>query len=127
MQDGQLKNCDNDKFDLYDLKVEVVEGDKPFVCSHHVGDYFLVQGENLVFPQGTSFSMYALAALLPMLPAKQRPLQSADWMLSDALIACPDPNCGARFKITRVAKRTLNHASCTVVPINNGGMQDETR
>lgn len=110
-----------DSFDLYDLKVEVVAGDRPFVCSHHVGDYFLVEGENLVFPEGSSFSMYALAALLPLLPAKQRPLQRNDWMLSDALIACPDPNCGARFKITRTARRSQSHAACTVVPVANGG------
>ena len=107
----------DDTFCLYDLKVEVVEGDRPFVCSHRAGDYFLVEGENLVFPAGSSFSMYALAALLPLLPAKQRPLDPHDWMLSDALIACPDPNCGARFKITRTAKRMQSHAACTVVPL----------
>lgn len=107
----------SDTFDLYDLKVEVVAGEKPFVCSHHVGDYFLVEGENLVFPAGARFSLYALSALLPLLPAKQRPLHPNDWMLSDALIACPDPNCGARFKITRVALRTQSHAQCTVVPV----------
>ncbi len=107
----------DDTFDLYDLKVEVVAGDKPFVCSHHEGDYFLVQGENLVFPQGASFSLYALAAILPLLPARQRPLQKADWMLSDTYVACPDPNCGARFRITRVARRTLRHSDCTVVPL----------
>ena len=106
-----------DTFDLFDLKVEVVPGDRPFVCGHRVGDYFLVEGENLVFPEKTSFSMYALAALLP---AKQRPLQENDWILSDALIACPDPNCGARFKITRTARRTLSHAACTVVPTAAG-------
>jgi uncharacterized repeat protein (TIGR04076 family) len=108
---------DDATFDLYDLKVEVVAGDKPFVCSHHVGDSFYVRGENLVFEQDTSFSLYALAAILPMLPAKQRPLQQADWMLSDEYIACPDPNCGARFKITRVGKRTLSHGQTTVVPL----------
>lgn len=26
------------RFHLYDLKVEVIEGDKPLVCSHQVGD-----------------------------------------------------------------------------------------
>lgn len=46
----------DDTFTLYDLKVEVVAGDRPMVCSHKVGDYFLVQGENLVFPKETSFS-----------------------------------------------------------------------
>ena len=47
----------DDTFTLYDLKVEVVAGDRPFVCSHRVGDYFLVEGENLVFPEGCRFSM----------------------------------------------------------------------
>lgn len=107
----------NDTFELYDLKVEVVATDRPMVCSHHVGDYFLVEGENLVFPETNHFSMYALSALLPLLPAKQRELHDNDWMKSDALIACPDPNCGACFKITRIGKRTQSHAECTVVPI----------
>jgi len=109
-----------DTFDLYDLKVEVTAGDRPFVCSHRVGDYFLVQGENLVFPEGCRFSMYALSALLPLLPAKERPLQANDWMLSDALIACPDPNCGALFRITRTGLRRQSHAECTVVPLPGG-------
>lgn len=107
----------SDEFTLYDLKVEVVAGDRPMVCSHHEGDYFLVQGENLVFPENTKFSMYSLSALLPLLPAKERELNKNDWMLSDALIACPDPNCGAKFKITRVGKRIQKHSECTVVPL----------
>ena len=107
----------DDRFTLYDLKVEVVATEKPMVCGHREGDYFLVQGEDLVFPQTHSFSMYALSALLPVLPAKQRPLQENDWMLSDSLIACPDPNCGARFKITRTVKSEQMHGECAVVPI----------
>ncbi|MCD8053309.1 MAG: TIGR04076 family protein [Lachnospiraceae bacterium] len=107
----------DDSFWLYDLKVEVVATDRPMVCSHQAGDYFLVEGENLIFPQTQSFSMYALAALLPILPAKQRPLQENDWMLSDSLIACPDPNCGAKFKITRTGKRIFHHGDCTLVPV----------
>lgn len=106
----------DDKFPLYNLKVEVQGSDKPMVCSHQAGDYFLVIGENLVFPQGMSFSLYALSALLPLLPAKQRALHENDWMLSDCLIACPDPNCGARFKITRTGVQEFSHAECTVVP-----------
>lgn len=102
------------KFTLFDLKIEVVAGDKPMVCSHNVGDFFLAVGENLIFPENNSFSMYALAALLPLLPAKQRPLHENDWMLSDSLIACPDPNCGAKFKITRTGTRQFSHADCTV-------------
>ena len=38
-------------------------------------------------------------------------------MTTDALIACPDPNCGAKFRIRRTAKRIRSHAECTVVPL----------
>ncbi len=107
----------DDTFELYDLKVEVTATDKPFVCSHREGDYFYVQGENLVFPEGASFSMYSLSAILPLLPAKQRMTDPHDWMSTDAYIACPDPNCGARFRITRVGKRTFSHSETTVVPL----------
>ena len=116
----------DDSFDLYDLKVEVVATERPMVCAHTPGDYFLVQGENLVFPQTRAFSMYALSALLPLLPAKQRPLQRNDWMLSDSLIACPDPNCGALFKISRVARRAQRHSECTVVAISTGDESNES-
>ena len=111
----------DDSFEIYDLKVEVTATDRPMVCSHRVGDYFLVEGENLVFPQPTAFSMYALGALLPLLPAKQRVRDPNDWMSTDAYIAGPDPNCGARFKITRTKLRRQSHGECTVVPL--GGEQ----
>ena len=111
----------DDSFTLYTLKVEVIATEKPMVCSHHVGDHFFVEGENLIFPEGMSFSMYALSAILPLLPAKQRELHPNDWMLSDAEIACPDPNCGARFRITRVAKKEFRHSECTVVPLKKEG------
>ena len=117
----------DDRFDLYDLRVEVVATDRPMVCSHVPGDYFLVEGENLVFPQARAFSMYALSALLPLLPAKQRPLQDNDWMRSDCLVACPDPNCGAQFRITRVGRRTLSHGDCTVVSLPAKGDADESQ
>ena len=35
----------DDTFELYDLKVETVATEKPFVCSHREGEYFLVEGE----------------------------------------------------------------------------------
>lgn len=111
----------DDSFEIYDLKVEVTATERPMVCSHREGDYFLVEGENLVFPQTKSFSMYALAAILPLLPAKQRVRDTNDWMHTDAYIACPDPNCGARFKITRTGIRRQSHGACTVVPLDSGG------
>jgi uncharacterized repeat protein (TIGR04076 family) len=107
----------DDTFDLYDLRVEVVATERPMVCRHTAGDAFEVHGELLVMGAGQSFSLYALAAILPLLPAKQRPTHPHDWMTTDAEIACPDPHCGARFRITRLGRRTFSHAETTVVPL----------
>lgn len=112
----------NDLFDLWDLRVEVTAGEKPMVCDHQVGEYFDVHGELIVFPEDgrRQFSMYSLAAILPLLPAKQRITDKHDWMTTDSEIACPDPNCGALFKITRTGKRVFSHAETTVVPLSEG-------
>ncbi|MEP7115969.1 MAG: TIGR04076 family protein [Acidobacteriota bacterium] len=107
----------DDEFTLYDLRVEVVATDRPMVCSHRVGDAFEVHGENLVMAPGQPFSLYALAALLPLLPAKQRETHAHDWMTTDAEVACPDPHCGARFRITRLGLRTFKHGDVTAVSL----------
>ena len=107
----------DDHFQLYDLRVEVMATERPMVCSHRAGDWFEVQGENLCFPDGQGFSMYALAALLPLLPAKQRVTHDNDWMTTDTDIACPDPHCGARFRITRTGTRSFRHSEVTAVPL----------
>jgi uncharacterized repeat protein (TIGR04076 family) len=109
----------DDRFELYDLKVEVLAGDRPMVCDHRAGEHFFVIGELIVFPEDSrrAFPMYPLAALLPLLPAKQRPTHANDWITSDAEVACPDPHCGGRFKITRLGKREFRHAETTAVPL----------
>ena len=61
---------------------------------------------------------FFLAALLPLLPAKQRPTHANDWMSTDAEVACPDPNCPTRFRITRTGKRGFSHAATTAVPLD---------
>lgn len=104
------------EFHLYDLKVEVVLDGRQPVCRHIEGESFLVEGENLVFAEGQRVSMYALAAVLPLLPAKQRPTDESDWMSTDAEVACPDPHCGGRFRITRIGKRRFTHAETTGLP-----------
>jgi hypothetical protein len=38
-------------------------------------------------------------------------------MTTDTDIACPDPNCGARFRITRTGTRTFRHRDVTAVPL----------
>lgn len=113
------------EFTIYDLRVEVIEGDKPFVCSHRIGPAFEVRGENIHFIGEEPFSMYAMAAILPLLPAKQRPLNQFDWMATDHIIACPDPHCGAQFKISRIGKRTLKRDATTIVPMTDENLWKE--
>jgi len=106
----------DDEFWLFDLRVETVAGERPMVCNHPEGSGFEVHGENIVMGAGGQFPLYALAALLPLLPAKQRPTDAADWMSTDAEVACPDPHCGGRFRISRLAKRRFRHSETTGLP-----------
>ena len=106
----------DDTFWLWDLKVETIASDKPMICNHPEGSGFAVEGENVIMGAEGSFPLYSLAALLPLLPAKQRPSDENDWMTTDTDIACPDPNCGARFRITRTGKREFRHAETTGLP-----------
>ena len=110
----------DDSFELYDLRVEVVAppGAKLF-CSAKPGDHFELRGEMLHLPPGQGFSIYSLAAVLPLLAAKQRETHPHDWMPTDAEVACPDPNCPSRFRITRLGKRRFSHAETTAVPLNS--------
>ena len=109
---------DEDGFDLWDLRVEVVAppGAKLW-CGAVPGDHFELRGEMLHLPEGQGFSIYSLAAILPFLAAKQRETHSHDWMSTDAEIACPDPNCGSRLRIVRTGKRQFSHAETTAVPL----------
>jgi uncharacterized repeat protein (TIGR04076 family) len=98
----------DEPFTLYNLEVSVLGDPSTFICSHKPGVAFRVEGENLIFDANNSFSMYALAALLPLLPVKQRETHANDWITSDELIACPDPHCGATFQIARTGKQMFN-------------------
>jgi uncharacterized repeat protein (TIGR04076 family) len=102
-------------FTLYDLRVEIVAV-KPgleAICNHRLGDYFEVSGENVSIPAGRTFSLYALAAVLPLLPAKQRVTDPADWMSSDDLVMCPDPQCEAVMRIVRTGVREFRTEDVT--------------
>jgi uncharacterized repeat protein (TIGR04076 family) len=112
----------DDSFELYDLRVEVVAPDgATLYCGAKVGDWFELKGEMLHLPPGQGFSIYSLAALLPLLPAKQRATHPNDWMSTDAEVACPDPNCPSRFRISRMEKRVFRHADVTAVPLAGDG------
>jgi uncharacterized repeat protein (TIGR04076 family) len=107
------------EFELYDLRIEVIgPPGQTIYCGARLGDYFELQGEMLRLPPGQGFSIYSLAALLPLLPAKQRVSDPNDWMATDADVACPDPNCPTRFRITRLGKRRFTHSQVTATPLN---------
>ena len=110
----------DDTFELYDLRVEVTapEGGRIY-CGAKVGDHFELHGEMLHLPPGQGFSIYSLAAVLPLLAAKQRPTDRNDWMTTDAEIACPDPHCSSRLCITRLGLRRFSHAETTAVPLDD--------
>lgn len=115
-------SADSETFELYDLRVEVVgPSDEPIYCGAKLGDYFELRGEMLYLPPGQGFSIYSLAALLPLLPAKQRPSDPHDWMTSDAEVACPDPNCRTRFRITRNGRREFRRPDVTATPAPERG------
>jgi uncharacterized repeat protein (TIGR04076 family) len=108
----------SDEFTLWDLRVEVVAGERDMVCNHQEGDYFELSGENLSFPTGRTFPLYPLAAILPLLPAKQRDTHPNDWMTTDTDIACPDPHCGGIFRISRIGRSTFRHGEVTRVQLD---------
>jgi uncharacterized repeat protein (TIGR04076 family) len=104
----------SESFELYDLRVEVIAPPGARIyCGAKPQDYFELRGEMLYLPPGQGFSIYSLAALLPLLPAKQRPADPNDWMVSDAEVACPDPQCPSRFRITRIGKRRFERSQTT--------------
>jgi uncharacterized repeat protein (TIGR04076 family) len=111
-----------ESFKLYDLKVEVTapKGGKIY-CGAKPGDYFELKGEMLHLPPGQGFSIFSLGALLPLLAAKQRPVDAHDWMATDTDVACPDPNCSTRFHITRTGKRNFLHSATTAVKLKKKG------
>ena len=118
----------DESFELWDLRVEAVvpPGAKVY-CGARAGDYFELKGEMLTLPPGQGLSIYSLAAVLPLLAAKQRPTHPNDWMTTDAEIACPDPNCQSRLRIVRTGLRRFRRSETTAVPLRRGGPNDRGR
>jgi uncharacterized repeat protein (TIGR04076 family) len=101
-------------FELYDLRVTVEKIEGRSVCGLQTGDYFdLTESSRLRIPEGKHFCIYALSAVLPLLAAKQRQLAANDWLESDSLVACPDPDERLIMRITRLRKRSMNAEELT--------------
>jgi len=93
---------------LYDLRVTVERIEGRSVCGLEVGDYFeLTESSRVRIPAGRHFCLYALQAVVPLLPAKQRQLPESDWLERDSLVACPDPDERVIMRIERIGRQTL--------------------
>ena len=93
---------------LYDLRVTVERIEGRSVCGLAVGDWFEVTESSRVrLPAGRHFCLYAIQAVLPLLPAKMRRLPGEDWLEQDNLVCCPDPDERLVMRIERIGERTL--------------------
>jgi uncharacterized repeat protein (TIGR04076 family) len=79
--DGQLRNL---RVVVDEVKGKCTSGMRP-------GDYFDLRSGRLYIPADRHFCLYALHAVLPLLPAKQRSLEDGDWLKTARHVICPDP------------------------------------
>jgi uncharacterized repeat protein (TIGR04076 family) len=101
-------------FSLFDLRVTVERIEGRSVCGLEVGDYFeLTDSSRLRIPSGRHFCIYALSAVLPLLPAKQRRLEREDWLEQETLVACPDAEERVVMRIERIGERVMRSNDLT--------------
>lgn len=101
-------------FRLSDVRVTVEAIEGRAVCGLAVGDFFEVTESSRVrIPEGRHFCLFAMVAVLPLLPAKMRALDPNDWMAHDSLVACPDPEERLIMRIERIGDRTLRTEDVT--------------
>jgi uncharacterized repeat protein (TIGR04076 family) len=102
------------EFSLFDLRVTVERIEGRSTCGLVIGDYFEVtESSHIRIPADRHFCIYALSAILPLLPAKQRRLARDDWLEQDTLVACPDPDERVIMRIERIGERTLRTEDLT--------------
>lgn len=101
-------------FSLFDIRVTVERIEGRSVCGLEVGDYFEVtESSRLRIPPHQHFCIYALSAVLPLIPAKQRQLAANDWLEQETLVACPDADERVIMRIERIGERTLRTEDVT--------------
>lgn len=100
--------------ELFDIRVTVERIEGRSVCGLKVGDYFEVTESNeLRIPDDQHFCIYALQAVLPLIPAKQRKLPANDWLEQDSLVCCPDPDERMVMRIERIGTTRLRAENLT--------------
>lgn len=104
----------NFRMEIFDLRITVDSISGRSVCGLKPGDYFEVTNSaELRIPNNKHFCMYAIASVLPLLPAKQRKMAADDWLEQDSLVACPDPEEKMIMKIERIRSVNLKASDLT--------------
>ena len=99
---------------IFDLRITVERIEGRSVCGLSVGDYFDVTESNRIrIPAGRHFCLYALSAVLPLIPAKQRQLPEEDWLEQETFVACPDAEERLIMRIERTRERTMRAEDLT--------------
>ena len=98
-RDGHSNLSEDEGLDNLRVVVEEIQG--KCTAGMTPGDYFTLKSGRLYIPAHCSFCLYALHAVLPLLPAKQRPLEDGDWLKEDSHVICPDPAGNVILRIER--------------------------
>lgn len=115
----QLTRQSRNQFTLYDLEIVVTSIDGKCTCNMSIGDKFYLKGGKISIPTNKNFCLYALQSTIPLLPAKQRQNNPADWMETDNKVTCPDPACKLIMEIKRLKKNTFNHDDVSANNLSN--------
>jgi len=100
--------------EVADLRVVVDRIEGRSVCGLAPGDFVEVtESSRLRIAPGRHLCLYALAAVLPLLPAKQRSLDPGDWLARDTEVACPDPEERLVMRIERTGVRRIDTGELT--------------
>jgi uncharacterized repeat protein (TIGR04076 family) len=86
-----IESMEGSERGLRNLRVVVEEVKGTCTSGMRTGDCFVLRSGRLYIPANRHFCLYALHAALPLLPAKQRPLEDGDWLREDCHVICPDP------------------------------------
>ncbi len=89
----------------WNIRVMVEEVNGRCTSGMRPGDYFILRSGRLYIPADRHFCLYALHAALPLLPAKQRPLEDDDWLKRDNHVICPDPAGNVVMRIERIGEK----------------------
>ena len=101
----EMESVESREGGLWNVRVVVEEVGGKCTSGMRPGDYFILRSGRLYIPAHRHFCLYALHATLPLLPAKQRPLEDGDWLKRDNHVICPDPSGNVIMRLERIGQK----------------------